>query len=98
MNEIARARELGIPFPGTPGALNAITDVAGLTLGMTTLIDGDGPLEVGKGPVRTGVTAILPRGADGLGCRILAVDHRDCPPAMHHEDAVAHPEHLQQLA
>ncbi|MFN8020577.1 MAG: P1 family peptidase [Acidimicrobiales bacterium] len=65
--DTARARELGIPFPGTPGPLNAITDVPGLTLGMTTLIDGEGPLIVGRGPVRTGVTAIVPRGADGLG-------------------------------
>ena len=67
MSETARARELGIPFPGTPGASNAITDVPGLTVGMTTLIDGEGPLVVGQGPVRTGVTAILPRGAAGLG-------------------------------
>jgi D-aminopeptidase len=63
----ARARELGIPFRGTPGPLNSITDVPGLTVGMTTLIHGDGPLVVGSGPVRTGVTAILPRGIDGLG-------------------------------
>ena len=66
-NDTARARELGIPFPGTTGPLNAITDVPGLTLGMTTLIVGDGPLVVGQGPVRTGVTAILPRGEAGLG-------------------------------
>ena len=58
-----RARALGIPFDGTPGPLNAITDVAGVTVGFTTLISGEGKLEVGKGPVRTGVTAILPRGA-----------------------------------
>jgi L-aminopeptidase/D-esterase-like protein len=57
-----RARDLGIPFPGTPGPLNAITDVAGVEVGYTTLVAGDGPLQVGKGPVRTGVTAILPRG------------------------------------
>jgi D-aminopeptidase len=57
-----RARELGVPFDGTPGALNAITDVAGIEVGMTTLISGSGPLKVGAGPVRTGVTAILPRG------------------------------------
>ena len=57
-----RARELGIPFDGTPGPLNAITDVAGVTVGHTTLIGGEGKLVVGKGPVRTGVTAILPRG------------------------------------
>ena len=57
-----RARELGIPFDGKPGPLNAITDVAGVTVGYSTIISGDGKLEVGKGPVRTGVTAILPRG------------------------------------
>ena len=57
-----RARDLGIPFDGTPGPLNAITDVAGVEVGMTTLISGEGPLKVGSGPVRTGVTAILPRG------------------------------------
>jgi D-aminopeptidase len=65
--DTARARDLGVPFPGTPGPLNAITDVPGLTLGMTTLVRGEGPLVVGQGPVRTGVTAIVPRGADGLG-------------------------------
>ena len=57
-----RARDLGIPFEGTPGKFNAITDVAGVEVGYTTLISGDGKLEVGKGPVRTGVTAIMPRG------------------------------------
>ncbi len=57
-----RARDLGIHFDGTPGALNAITDVDGVRVGHTTLIRGDGPLTVGEGPVRTGVTAILPRG------------------------------------
>jgi L-aminopeptidase/D-esterase-like protein len=57
-----RARDLGVPFEGTPGALNAITDVAGVEVGLVTLISGDGPLVVGTGPVRTGVTAILPRG------------------------------------
>jgi D-aminopeptidase len=57
-----RARDLGVPFEGTPGTLNAITDVAGVEVGLTTLIQGDGPLVEGKGPVRTGVTAILPRG------------------------------------
>ena len=55
-----RARDLGIPFAGTPGPLNAITDVVGVTVGHTTLISGAGKLEVGSGPVRTGVTAILP--------------------------------------
>ena len=57
-----RARALGIPFDGTPGTLNAITDVAGVEVGYSTLISGEGKLEVGKGPVRTGVTVILPRG------------------------------------
>src|SRR4051812_17750328 len=59
-----RARALGVPFDGTPGPLDAITDVAGVTVGYTTLISGEGKLEVGKGPVRTGVTAILPRGQE----------------------------------
>lgn len=57
-----RARDIGIPFDGTPGALNAITDVKGVEVGMTTLIQGDGPLVVGQGPVRTGVTVVFPRG------------------------------------
>jgi L-aminopeptidase/D-esterase-like protein len=57
-----RARDLGIPFDGTPGPNNAITDVAGVEVGFTTLISGEGKLIPGKGPVRTGVTAILPRG------------------------------------
>ncbi len=57
-----RARDWGIPFHGTPGPLNAITDVPGVTVGQVTLISGSGPLIKGKGPVRTGVTAILPRG------------------------------------
>jgi L-aminopeptidase/D-esterase-like protein len=57
-----RARDLGIPFSGVPGPLNAITDVAGVEVGHVTLNFGAGRLEVGKGPVRTGVTAILPRG------------------------------------
>ena len=61
-----RARGLGVPFDGTPGPLNAITDVAGVTVGHATIISGDGPLVVGKGPVRTGVTAVLPRGRDTL--------------------------------
>jgi D-aminopeptidase len=62
-----RARGLGIGLPGEPGPLNAITDVNGIEVGVTTLISGDGPLVVGQGPVRTGVTAILPRGRDGVG-------------------------------
>jgi D-aminopeptidase len=59
-----RARDLGIPFDGTPGPLNAITDVKGVEVGQVTLISGSGKLEVGEGPVRTGVTAILPRGRE----------------------------------
>jgi D-aminopeptidase len=57
-----RARDLGVPFDGTPGANNAITDVKGVEVGHATLISGDGKLVVGKGPIRTGVTAIHPRG------------------------------------
>ena len=59
-----RARDFGIQFEGTPGPLNAITDIAGIAVGHTTLIRGDGPLKVGEGPVRTGVTVILPRQND----------------------------------
>jgi L-aminopeptidase/D-esterase-like protein len=62
MERRARARDLGIPFEGDPGPLNAITDVAGVEVGFATLIAGEGRLEVGKGPVRTGVSAVLPRG------------------------------------
>ena len=61
-----RARALGIPLEGEPGQANAITDVGGVEVGYTTLIAGDGPLVVGQGPVRTGVTAILPRGRGGI--------------------------------
>jgi len=57
-----RARDLGVPFDGTPGPFNAITDVAGVAVGFKTIIAGEGKLVVGKGPVRTGVTAIFPRG------------------------------------
>ncbi len=57
-----RARDLGVPFEGTPGSLNAITDVNGDEVGLVTIISGTGTLRVGVGPVRTGVTAILPRG------------------------------------
>ncbi len=57
-----RARALGVPFDGTPGPNDAITDVAGVEVGLTTLVSGEGPLNVGVGPARTGVTAILPRG------------------------------------
>jgi L-aminopeptidase/D-esterase-like protein len=67
-----RARDLGIPFDGTPGPYNAITDVAGVLVGHTTLISGSGPLKVGEGPVRTGVTAVLPRGLDSLSNPVFA--------------------------
>jgi D-aminopeptidase len=62
MSARPRARDLGIPFEGDPGPSNAITDVAGVEVGYATLIEGKGPLRVGHGPVRTGVTVILPRG------------------------------------
>ena len=67
-----RARDLGVPFDGTPGPLNAITDVAGVAVGETTLISGEGKLQVGKGPVRTGVTAVLPRGAKSMSDPVFA--------------------------
>ena len=57
----ARARDLGVPFDGSPGPLNAITDVSGVRVAHTTLIRGEGELRVGEGPVRTGVTVIFPR-------------------------------------
>ena len=57
-----RARDLGLPFDGVTGKFNAITDVAGVEIGFTTLIEGEGAVKVGKGPIRTGVTVILPRG------------------------------------
>ena len=57
-----RARDLGIPFVGTPGVFNAITDVQGVEVGYSTIISGKGNNTVGNGPVRTGVTAIFPRG------------------------------------
>lgn len=62
----ARARDLGIQLAGTPGPLNAITDVPGVAVGHSTIIRGSGRLVRGEGPVRTGVTAILPRGVDGV--------------------------------
>ncbi|MDQ2868496.1 MAG: P1 family peptidase [Verrucomicrobiota bacterium] len=67
-----RARDLGIPFEGTPGKWNTITDVAGIEVGYTTLISGEGKLEVGQGPVRTGVTAILPRGRAAMNDSVFA--------------------------
>jgi L-aminopeptidase/D-esterase-like protein len=62
MTDVKRGRDWGLPFAGIPGPFNAITDVAGVEVGTTTLISGEGPLVVGNGPIRTGVTAVLPRG------------------------------------
>ena len=70
--KVVRARDLGVPFEGTPGKLNSITDVPGVEVGYATLISGDGKLEVGKGPVRTGVTAIIPRGHESLNDPVYA--------------------------
>jgi len=67
-----RVRSFGIGFDGTPGPFNAITDVPGVAVGYATLISGDGPLVVGKGPVRTGVTAILPRPRADLATPVFA--------------------------
>ncbi len=67
-----RARSFGIAFDGEPGPGNAITDVPGVSIGYTTLISGEGPLVVGKGPVRTGVTAILPRPRERLAEPVFA--------------------------
>jgi D-aminopeptidase len=67
-----RAHDLGIPFEGTPGQYNAITDVIGVEVGYTTLIEGEGKLETGNGPIRTGVTAIIPRGHDSLNDPVYA--------------------------
>jgi D-aminopeptidase len=63
-SQTKRARDYGIPFDGTPGKFNAITDVTGVTVGHSTIVKGDGQLVADKGPVRTGVTAILPRGKE----------------------------------
>ena len=70
--KVVRARDLGVPFDGTPGKLNSITDIPGVEVGYTTLISGDGKLEIGKGPVRTGVTAIIPRGRDSINDPVYA--------------------------
>lgn len=59
---MVRARDLGVPFDGKPGPLNAITDVPGVEVGSTTLVRGEGKLQQGTGPVRTGVTVVVPRG------------------------------------
>src|SRR6267142_3428909 len=71
-NAKPRARDLGVPCDGTPGPLNAITDISGITVGHTTLIAGEGKLQIGKGPVRTGVTAVLPRGKDSMSNPVFA--------------------------
>lgn len=68
ISQTKRARDYGIPFEGMTGKFNAITDVAGLTVGHVTLTEGNGKLVKGKGPVRTGVTAILPRGKEFAPC------------------------------
>ncbi len=70
--KVVRARDLGVLFDGTPGKLNSITDVPGVEVGYTTLISGEGKLEVGEGPVRTGATAIIPRGHDSLNDPVYA--------------------------
>jgi D-aminopeptidase len=67
-----RARDLGLPFDGEPGNYNAITDISGVEVGFTTLIEGEGPVQIGKGPVRTGVTAILPKGKQDTPSLIFA--------------------------
>ncbi|HEY9286347.1 MAG TPA: P1 family peptidase [Pyrinomonadaceae bacterium] len=69
-----RARDIGVPFDGTPGQFNAITDVKGVEVGHTTLISGEGKLVVGRGPVRTGVTAVFPQGKNFRG-RVFAAWH-----------------------
>src|SRR5687768_11727196 len=69
-----RARDLGVPFAGTPGPLNAITDVRGVEVGFVTLVSGEGKLAPGRGPVRTGVTAVLPQGK-GFRGRVFAATH-----------------------
>ncbi|UVK45236.1 P1 family peptidase [Mesorhizobium sp. AR07] len=70
-----RARALSIPLQGKPGHANAITDVDGVLVGYSTVIEGDGKLSLGHGPVRTGVTAILPFGRDGVGLACAAGHH-----------------------
>jgi L-aminopeptidase/D-esterase-like protein len=70
-----RARELGIPFDGDPGPINAITDVPGVEVGHATLISGTGPRVPGQGPIRTGVTAVFPRGRDGIGDAVFGGWH-----------------------
>ena len=72
---LRRGRSLGIQFDGEPGPLNSITDVPGVGIGYCTIVKGDGPLEVGVGPVRTGVTAILPRVLEETGLPVFAALH-----------------------
>jgi D-aminopeptidase len=73
----ARARDLGVVIgQWPPGPLNALTDVAGVRVGHTTLIEGDGPLVVGRGPIRTGVTAVMPHGGDPWRAAVYAGCHR----------------------
>jgi L-aminopeptidase/D-esterase-like protein len=72
---LPRARSLGIPLGGVAGTVNAITDVPGVEVGYVTLISGSGPLRINEGPVRTGVTAILPRGRAGIGISCAAGWH-----------------------
>lgn len=67
-----RVRDLGLDFSGAPGPLNAITDVPGVQVGVRTRIEGEGPLVTGRGPVRTGVTAILPRGRESVPSPVWA--------------------------
>ena len=69
---LPRARAFGIEFDGVAGPNNSITDVPGVAVGYTTLVSGDGPLVVGQGPIRTGVTAILPRARDKLAMPVFA--------------------------
>jgi D-aminopeptidase len=72
-----RSRDLGIHIGrGWPGPENAITDVAGVRVGHTTLIAGDGPLVVGVGPVRTGVTVVVPHDGDPWAEPVFAGAHR----------------------
>jgi D-aminopeptidase len=72
-----RTRDLGIAIgQGRPGPLNAITDVPGVRVGHTTLVEGDGPLVVGRGPIRTGVTVVVPRGPDRWHEPVYAGCHR----------------------
>ena len=70
-----RARDLGVPFEGTPGPLDAITDVKGVEVGYRTLISGDGKLVVGTGPVRTGVTAVFPAREEFGGSGLCGMVH-----------------------